>query len=118
MYTESYAGDIDEILERESVLATLCVTLPTTRGRVDQYGFTREQREAIGPALLNIGRALMKNAFGGIHKPATIQIDAQRKIVLRNWAQTANLYQTLTRNDWYAGLEGERAKPKIKRFVF
>lgn len=116
MYTESFAGDIETYLERDRTASTLRVTLPSAQGRIDRYGFTKSQRDAIGPALLNIGRALMTNALDGIDKPATVQIDAQRKIVLRNWTQAANLYQTLTRNDWYAGLEGKTGKPQIKRF--
>jgi len=51
------------------------------------------------------------------YRPAVIHIDAQRKITLTTWWQAANLYQTLTRNDWYAGLDGKKAKPQIKRYT-
>jgi hypothetical protein len=46
----------------------------------------------------------------------TFQVDAQRKIVLAHWWQAANLYQQLTRNDFYAGLENKTGKPRIKRY--
>lgn len=119
MYTESFAGDIDTILAREAAKFGIpaLITLPAGRGRIDSYGFNKEQREALDAALLTIGRAMMYHYPEGDGKPAIIQIDAQRKIVIRAWYQAANLYQTLTRNDWFAGLEGETGKPHIKRFT-
>jgi hypothetical protein len=112
MYTESFAGDIDEILAREAILSTLRVTLPPAQGRMDSYGFTKNQRVAMEDALLIVGKEMFRNPRGNV----TIQVDQQRKIMLRCWQQAANLYQALTHNCWYAGLAGERAKPKIKRY--
>ena len=119
MYTESFAGDIDLILAREAAkfVPPSLITLPAGRGRVDTYGFTKEQREALAAALLTIGRAMMWQGSDGPSKPATIQIDAQRKIIISHWFQAANLYQTLTRNCWFAGLNGETAKTTVKRFT-
>ena len=113
MYTESFAGDVDAILAREAAKFSVptCITLPTGRGRVDTYGFNREQRETLTAALLTIGRAMTTDP-----RTVTIRIDNQRSIILRAWWQAANLYQTLARNDWFAGLEGKQAKPQIKRF--
>ena len=118
MYTESFAGDIDTILAREAAKwgVPSLITLPAGRGRVDTYGFTKEQREALTAALLTIGRAMMWRVSDGPSKPATIQIDAQRKIVVGAWFQAANLYQALTHNCWFAGLEGKTAKPSKKRW--
>ena len=118
MYTESFAGDVDLILAREAAKfgSPSLITLPAGRGRVDTYGFTKEQREALAAALLTIGRAM--GAYPEQDgKPATIQIDAQCKIIILHWYQAANLYQTLTRNCWFAGLEGKTGKPSVKRFT-
>lgn len=112
MYTESFAGDIDEILKRESLKFVHVFTLPEAYGRMDAYGFARNQRQALATGLLRIGRNMMSD-----YRPAVIHIDAQRKITLTTWWQAANLYQTLTRNDWYAGLDGKKAKPQIKRYT-
>lgn len=118
MYTESFAGDIDAILTREAILSTLSisVTLPRAKGRADSYGFTRDQREALGAAIIAVGRAMMRQNEDDMGKPITIRIDTQRKIVLHTWGQAANLYQTLTKNCWFAGLEGTTGEPKIKRY--
>ena len=115
MYTESFAGDIDTILAREAAKwgVPSLITLPAGRGRVDTYGFTKEQREALTAALLKVGYGMFHHPRGDV----TIQIDAQRKIVLHCWQQAVNLYQKLTHNDWYAGLAGERARPKTPVFT-
>lgn len=108
MYTESYAGDIDAILAAHTN-RPLTITIPAGTGRIDQYGFTKAQRLALEAELLNIGRIMMYNCDS--NPTATITIGGGGgRIVLHSWAQTANLYQRLTRNDWYAGLTGQTSK--------
>jgi hypothetical protein len=112
MYTESYAGDIDAILAAH-INRPLTLTIPAGKGRIDQYGFTKTQRVTLEAELLNIGRIMMWNCAN--NPTATIAIGGGGgRIVLRSWAQAANLYQRLTRNDWYAGLAGETGKIKCK----
>lgn len=115
MYTESFAGDIDDMLS-SMVVATL-YTLPQAHGRTDAYGFTRDQRKALEALLLTVGKAMHNSHPDGRgQRKITIQIDTNRKIVLAAWWQAANLYQRLTKNCFMAGMGGATAKPAIKSY--
>lgn len=126
MYTESFAGDIDALLEREyNIMAVesyyaskaaikphgeFVVTLPIAVGKPDRYGLTKGQREALTAAILESVRGLYDTTW----ETATFHIDKERKIVVHGWWQAANLYQRLTHNDLYAGLAGGKAKISVK----
>lgn len=115
MYTESFAGDIDGILIKMASMSSkkITFTLPRATGRADSNGLTKNQRDALADALLTAARGMMSDGI----ESTTVLIDEQRKIILRNWQQAANLYQTLTRNGFYAGLEGKKEKPIVKRYT-
>ncbi len=115
MYTESFAGDIDEILAAMEPLPSY-YNLPFQGmgARVDAvYGLDKPQRIVMAEKLLVIGRGMMRNG----NQTVTIWLDYNRRIVLHNWQQAANHYQAITKNDWFAGLEGKTAKPKIRRYT-
>ena len=116
MYTESFGGDnfnIDEFVAASFTLGPF--RLPGAIGRADTYGLAKNQRDALAGALLTIGREMMSNPETYVR--GIVEIDAHSRITITHWYQAANLYQTVGRNDWFAGLAGEKAKPQRKRYT-
>ncbi len=115
MYTESFMGDVDGILARMASIRNrqFVVTLPESRGRGGYYGLSKAQTDVLAGELLTIARAFNAGEIDG----AVIFIDQQNRIYLRKCEQAANLYQTLTKNCFIAGMCGGTNKPQIKRYI-